>query len=121
MPSPPGNALNASNNVVCKYQRYAGNPQTPSQSYLIPFNVPTYYIVGMKPEESCSCCANDCGKAAMPATMPAAMKTSDMMDQMTPQHCDEPPYRCAKTLASELLTFRRMRSSHCRTTVSMLA
>lgn len=47
----------------------------------------------------------------MPATMPAAMKQTLMMIQMTPQHCDEPPYLLAKTLASDELTFRRMRSS----------
>jgi hypothetical protein len=66
----------------------------------------------MKCCESSLCCAAVCGNAAIPATIPHAMKPSEMMDQMTPQHCEEPPYRWAKTLASELLTLRRMRSSH---------
>ena len=40
------------------------------------------------------------------------MNIRDMMDQITPQHCEEPPYFLANTLASELFTLRRMRSSH---------
>lgn len=36
------------------------------------------------------------------------------MLQITPQHCEEPPYLWAKTLASEVFTLRRMRSSHYR-------
>jgi hypothetical protein len=35
------------------------------------------------------------------------------MDQMTPQHWLDPPYLLANTLASELLTFLNIKSSHC--------
>jgi hypothetical protein len=45
------------------------------------------------------------------------MKARDMIDQITPQHCEEPPYLWAKTLASEEFTLRRMRSSHYPETV----
>jgi len=45
--------------------------------------------------------------------MPPIMKIKLMIDHITPQHWLEPPYRWAKTLASDSLTFRRMRSSHC--------
>lgn len=69
------------------------------------------YSVGMKLSESSFCCAVDSGNAAMPEMMPATMKMSEMKDQTTPQHCDEPPYRLANTLASDSLTLRRMRSS----------
>lgn len=62
--------------------------------------------------ESFSCCDELSGKAAMPITIPAAIKQTEMIDQITPQHCDDPPYRFANWLASELLTFRRIRSSH---------
>lgn len=48
--------------------------------------------VGIKSFESSACSWNDSGNAAMPATMPTAMKASEMKDQITPQHCDEPPY-----------------------------
>lgn len=51
----------------------------------------TYHIVGMKCFESFSCWLQLSGNAAMPATMPAAIKISEMMDQMTPQHWLEPP------------------------------
>ena len=68
--------------------------------------------VGAKCSESCLCCVADSGKAAMPAMMPATMKIKETRDQMTPQHCEEPPYLSANTLASEELTFLRMRSSH---------
>jgi hypothetical protein len=44
--------------------------------------------------------------------IPIAMKQREIKDQMTPQHWEEPPYFLAKTLASEVLTLRRMRSSH---------
>jgi hypothetical protein len=44
--------------------------------------------------------------------MPIAIKAREMKDQMTPQHWEDPPYLFAKTLASELFTLRRMRSSH---------
>jgi hypothetical protein len=81
---------------------------------------PLQNLVGMKFCESSLCWAADCGNAAIPATMPQAMKPSEMMDQMTPQHWDEPPYRWAKTDASELLTLRRMRSSHYRCVVSAI-
>lgn len=47
----------------------------------------------------------------MPAIIPTAMKAKEMNDQMIPQHRDEPPYLSAKTLASEVLTLRMMRSS----------
>lgn len=74
---------------------------------------PTVHRVGMKCLD-CSCCSlNDWGNAAMAATMPTAMNPREIMDQMTPQQREEPPYLCAKTLASEVLTLRRMRSSHC--------
>ena len=68
--------------------------------------------VGIKDLESSCCWLNDSGNAAIPPTIPAIMNTRDMMDQMTPQHCEEPPYFWAKTLASEVFTLRRMRSSH---------
>lgn len=41
--------------------------------------------------DSSSWSLNDFGNAAIPAMMPATMKRSEMMDQMTPQHCEEPP------------------------------
>jgi hypothetical protein len=62
--------------------------------------------------ESSSCWLNDSRKAAIPPTIPAIMNIRDMMDQITPQHCEEPPYLLANTLASEVFTLRRMRSSH---------
>lgn len=68
--------------------------------------------VGMNFLESSSCWLADSGNAAIPAIIPKIMRTSDIIDQSTPQHCEEPPYFFAKTLASELLTLRRMRSSH---------
>ena len=43
--------------------------------------------------------------------MPQIIKTSETIDHSTPQHCEEPPYLFAKTLASEELTFRRIKSS----------
>ena len=73
--------------------------------------------VGIKCLESFSCWLNDSGNAAIPATIPAIMNTRDTMDQITPQHCEEPPYFWAKTLASEVFTLRRMRSSHYPKTV----
>lgn len=48
----------------------------------------------------------------MPATIPAAIKSSEIIDHMTPQHWLDPPYLFANTLASELFTFRRIKSSH---------
>jgi hypothetical protein len=75
------------------------------------------YQVGMNFFESSSCSLNDSGKAAIPAMIPQIINTKDIMDQITPQHCEEPPYRSAKTLASDSLTFRRMRSSHYRRNV----
>jgi hypothetical protein len=68
--------------------------------------------VGINLFESLSCWLADCGNAASPATMAAAMKMMAIMLQITPQHLEDPPYLCAKTLASEELTLRRMRSSH---------
>lgn len=41
--------------------------------------------------DSSSWSLNDFGKAAMPATMPQTMNRSEMIDQMTPQHWEEPP------------------------------
>jgi hypothetical protein len=73
--------------------------------------------VGIKCLESSSCWLNDSGNAAIPAMIPAIMNTRDTMDQITPQHCEEPPYFWAKTLASEVFTLRRMRSSHYPKTV----
>jgi hypothetical protein len=73
--------------------------------------------VGIKCLESSCCWVNDSGNAAIPATIPAIMNIRDMMDQITPQHCEEPPYFWAKTLASEVFTLRRMRSSHYPKTV----
>jgi hypothetical protein len=73
--------------------------------------------VGIKCLESSCCWLNDSGNAAIPATIPAIMNIRDMMDQITPQHCEEPPYFWAKTLASEVFTLRRMRSSHYPKTV----
>ena len=49
----------------------------------------------------------------MPAMIEKIIKVSEISDQMIPQQCEEPPYFFANTLASELLTFRKMRSSHC--------
>jgi hypothetical protein len=62
--------------------------------------------------ESSSCWVEDSGNAANPARMPPIMKTNETIDQITPQHCEEPPYLCAKTLASDSFTFLRIRSSH---------
>ena len=73
--------------------------------------------VGIKCLESSCCWLNVSGNAAIPPTIPAIMSTRDMMDQITPQHCEEPPYFLAKTLASEVFTLRRMRSSHYPKTV----
>jgi len=73
--------------------------------------------VGIKCSELSSCWLSDSGNAAIPATMLAAMKIKDTMDQITPQHCEEPPYFWAKTLESEVFTLRRMRSSHYSKTV----
>jgi hypothetical protein len=42
--------------------------------------------VEMKPSESCLCSASVCGKAAIPASIPATIKIREMMDQTTPQH-----------------------------------
>lgn len=47
--------------------------------------------VGMKFFESLCCSLQLSGNAAMPATMPAAMNSTEMMDQVTPQHWLEPP------------------------------
>jgi hypothetical protein len=47
--------------------------------------------VGMNFFESSSCSLNVSGKAAIPAIMPPIMKTREIMDQITPQHCEEPP------------------------------
>lgn len=66
----------------------------------------------MKCFESSCCWLNDWWKAAMPAIMPMAMNAREMNDQIMPQQRDEPPYRWAKTLASDVLTLRRIRSSH---------
>ena len=68
--------------------------------------------VGMKPCESFSCSLHVSWKAAIPATIDMIMSASEIMDQMIPQQCEEPPYFFANTLASELLTLRRIRSSH---------
>lgn len=40
------------------------------------------------------------------------MTMSEMIDQITPQHWEDPPYLRANTLASDELTFRRIKSSH---------
>lgn len=53
--------------------------------------------VGMKCFESSLCWVADSGKAAIAATMAAAMKMMAMMAQMTPQQAEEPPYLSAKT------------------------
>lgn len=68
-------------------------------------------FVGMKPWLSFCCCSKSCGKAANAAMIPQAIKTKETIDQITPQHCEEPPYLFAKTLASDELTFLRIRSS----------
>ena len=47
--------------------------------------------VGIKFFESDSCSANVSGKAAIPAMIPPTMKIREMMDQITPQHCEDPP------------------------------
>ena len=49
----------------------------------------------------------------MPAMIEKTISANDMSDQMIPQQWDDPPYFLANTLASELLTLRRIRSSHC--------
>lgn len=67
----------------------------------------------MKPAESFSCWAQDWWKAAIPAMMAMIMKARETKLHRMPQHLELPPYRFANTLASELLTLRRMRSSHC--------
>lgn len=59
------------------------------------------------------CWANVSGKAAMPATIAAARKPSEMKAQSTPQHADDPPYRLANTDASDSSTLRAIRSSYC--------
>lgn len=64
--------------------------------------------------ESFSCSSHDWWKAAIPAIIEKIIMVRDMMDQITPQQWDEPPYFLAKTVASELFSFRRIRSSHCR-------
>jgi len=69
----------------------------------------------MNPFESFSCCFHDSWNAAIPAMIEKTMKVSETMDQMMPQQCEEPPYLLANWLASELLTLRSMRSSHCCT------
>lgn len=46
-------------------------------------------------------------KAARPAMMPTAMKRRDTMPQTTPQQTEDPPYRRAKTEASDSLTCGR--------------
>jgi hypothetical protein len=74
--------------------------------------------VGMKCLESSSCWLKDCGNAAIPAMIPAAMKRTEITAQITPQHWEDPPYLWAKTLESEEFTLRRMRSSHYPTIVS---
>lgn len=51
--------------------------------------------------------------------IPIAINAREINDQMMPQQRDEPPYRSAKTLASEVFTLRMIRSSHCRI-VSMI-
>lgn len=75
------------------------------------FVINIIHLVGINFFESASCWENDWWNTAMPATIPATMNRSDIMDQITPQHWEDPPYLLANTLASELLTFRRMRSS----------
>ena len=68
--------------------------------------------VGINFFASSSCSVAVSGKAARPAIMPPIMKIKLMIDQMTPQHWLEPPYLWANTLASDSLTFRKIRSSH---------
>ena len=70
------------------------------------------YKVGMNFLESFSCSLHDSWNAAMPAMIEKIISASDIIDQMAPQQCEDPPYFFANTLASELLTLRRMRSSH---------
>jgi hypothetical protein len=62
--------------------------------------------------ESSSCWVDDSGNAAIAATIARAMNIRDIILQVIPQHFEEPPYLWANTLASELFTLRRMRSSH---------
>lgn len=52
-------------------------------------------------------------KQARPTRMPPARKPIEMMAQRHPQHAEDPPYRLAKTEASDSFTFRRIRSSNC--------
>lgn len=68
-------------------------------------------MVGINFPESALCSSSVCGNAAIPARMPPTINTNDTIDQITPQHCDDPPYLFAKTLASELFTLRKIKSS----------
>ena len=43
--------------------------------------------------------------------IPHTIKISDTIDHSTPQHCDDPPYLFANTLASDELTFLKIKSS----------
>jgi len=76
-------------------------------------NIKCLYQVGINFFESSCCWLDDSGNAAIPAMIAATMNRMETIDQITPQHCEDPPYLWAKTLASEVFTFRRMRSSHC--------
>src|SRR4051794_35817615 len=84
----------------------------PAQSYqrffIVYINI---LIVGIKPSLSFSCCSRLCLNATRPKSIPAVIKINETRLQRTPQHCEEPPYRLAKTLESEEFTFRKMRSS----------
>lgn len=42
--------------------------------------------------ESVCCWLKDSWNAAMPPMIPIAMKTKEIIDQMIPQHREEPPY-----------------------------
>lgn len=66
----------------------------------------------MKCCESFSCSLNDSRNAAIAAMIAIAMNAREINDQITPQHCEDPPYLLANWLASEVLTLRRIRSSH---------
>ena len=68
-------------------------------------------MVGINFPESALCSSSVCGNAAIPAMIPATINNTDTIDQITPQHCDDPPYRFANTLASELFTLRKIKSS----------
>jgi hypothetical protein len=74
--------------------------------------LPSSNHVGIKCLEASSCWLNDSWNAAIPPMIPIAMNIREIIDQITPQHWEDPPYLLAKTLASEVFTLRRIKSSH---------